>query len=768
MGAAPRIVFFGMPHTGKTGLLHAFADPEAPFPLSKYGDEKPAADLCRTRPDGVVLCDVDGRSAKEIITDPAQIRRQDQTASTVRSADAIVLALDASATNEAMIDLFRSFAAFLDGLEETRTHGREVGGLPIFLTLTKCDRLHEFGEDPKAWLARVEAKKRSVQTAFEDYLARTGHATNANDPLAFGSVEVHVAATALQFPKDTRFDALDAPFGVEDLQEDCTKTAWAFRRRIDGSRRQLRWTLAGSGALVTAMAAALVGLFAFSPTADEDRLGRRVRLYQEREGPPAVRLAQLHFDRNRKELESIREDHSFAELSENERAFVEARLREYAAYHDYQTQFLPPRPGPAEVRRKAELEQLDAELSTILVPPPEFAAVWADTEAVKLWNKWKADANLVRTAEGALHEWYRGLVRRGTTLLLAPGIDYRWRQEANALLAAAEQPPFDPVATIPGSEKLPVPRGAAVRYAVAFDFDRVDQARGDWNDTKGRVTAMRDLGDALGLTAGPNTPPAVLIFPDPTADLTASARLGAEVLAKLPAAEWFVSRFPDPMRTTFQNKLRQSQEAGARHVHAVLRAKLGTESREAWAAAAKWFDEPDAKAWGQLLGRIASWGEFDAGDPVAEAVAFLKKDSFALDFTNLELTIPNDLRDRRLVPNGPLAVRHKGAEYAFRVVGEPTTTAAASVFRLAADGHDGKLTYRPGDELSAALALKAGDRSFRLDWSYSGSTVYQFDALAREPTLRPDAATAVAERAAGVRLTAAGLPRLPLVLRINN
>ena len=196
MPAAPRIVFFGMPHTGKTGLLHAFADPEAPFPLSKYGDEKPA-DLCRTLPDGTVLCDVDGRSAKEILVDPRQIERDERTANDVRDSDAIVLALDASATGDATIELFHSFAAFLEGLEGARSKNREVGGLPVFLTLTKCDRLVQPDDDPNAWLRRVNAKKRSVQTAFEDYLAATGHGLHA-DPFAFGSIEVHVAATALR------------------------------------------------------------------------------------------------------------------------------------------------------------------------------------------------------------------------------------------------------------------------------------------------------------------------------------------------------------------------------------------------------------------------------------------------------------------------------------------------------------------------------------------------------------------------------------------
>lgn len=744
-------MFFGLPHTGKTALLHAFADPDAPAPLTP---PDAAGEVCRPLPTGVVLCDVNGRSAKEIIADPAQLGRGDATATDVRTADAIVLALDASASSELMLGLFAEFAHFLDGFEKARSYGREVGGLPIFLTLTKCDTLFRPGDDPNEWLRRVEARKQSVHTAFEDYLADVGR---DGSPFGFGSVEVHVAATAIQFPADPSFHALRPPFGVEELRDDCTAAALAFRRRMESSYRQLRWTVAGSGVLVGTMVATLVALFAFSPSADEDRLGRRVRQYQEREGPAEVRLADRRFDKNRKELEAIREDYAFDELPADDREFVDGRLREFTAYRDYRRQFLPPRVGPAEVRTRPELDRLDADLRGPLTPPTEYAGAWADTEAVRLFHKWQTDAGLVRQAEAALSEWYRGLVRRGTALLLAPALDANWRQDATNLFAEADHPPFDPTAAVAGSEKLPVPRGAAVGYAAVFDFDLVDQARSDWLDAGDRVAAMRTLGDLLGLTGGPNP---LLSFPDPT-DITASAKLAADLLPKLPDVNGSVSQFPDPIRGELQRRMRQAQEAAAKHPQAVVRAKLGPESRDGWAAAARWLAEPDAKAWGQLLGRINRWGELDnGGDPVEDAAAFLKRGRFELDFASLEVAVPNDLRDRRLVPAGPLVVRGGAKELTFRVAGEPQTSAAATTYRFAADG-DGKLTVRPGDEVSAVWKLKAGDRDVRLEWTNGGSVVYQFESLHREPTLVAD----LRERAAGVRLTAAALPRLPLVLR---
>lgn len=767
MSPAPRIVFFGMPLTGKTGLLHAFADPEAPFPLSKYGDEKPA-DL-RTLPNGAVLVDVDGRGAKEIIDDPERIANADRTAAAVREADAIVLALDASATGDSTIDLFRSFATFLEGLVGARCENREVGGLPVFLTLTKSDRLHRPGDDPNAWLARVEEKKRTVRTAFEDYLAATGHGGPNPDPYAFGSIDVHVAATALRFPDGPAFDALEAPFGIEELRHDCSAEAFAHARRADRSHRRLRWTLAGSGSLVGAMAIALLSLFALSPPSEGDRLGRRVKEFREREGPPAHRLADRQYEQFHKELRSIRDDDTFDGLPEAERKFVAERLAEFAAYREYRERFLPPRIGPAEVRSKAEADKLEAELATDLAPPTEYAGSWAETEAVRLAAKWARDLELVRAAEARLHDWYRGLVRRGTALLVATGIDPRWRLAAEALLAESETPPFKPDDAIPGSEKLQVPRGAPVPYSVAFESDRVERAAADWLDAKNRLLAMRDLGDALGMTGRPDP---ALRLPEPTNDPAVSAKLAATILPNLGTVDWSVGQFPDPMRVEFRTRLRQVRDLGLKHVHAVLRAKRGAESRESWATAATWLDEPDAKAWGQFLAKVGRWAELDDPNPIDEAAAFLKRLDFSSDLTQFELTLPNDLRDRRLIPKGLLVIRamlHNATEreFAFRLVGEPKVDGTVTVYRFVPDGHDGKPTFRPGETVTAKLSLKAGEREYRLDWDATVSTVYSFERLSREPTLRSTEANAVGERAAGVRLAAPSLPRLPAALRMD-
>lgn len=807
MAATParplRIVFFGPPNAGKTGLLRAFlklagSPTDYPPPATGPGrrpDVVPyAAPVEPSVPDaGFVLLDVDGRAASDLIANPDRLRGtrgrlMSAVAGEVRSADAIVLTLDAADTG-GLLDLFRDFARFLDGLEETRAFGREVGGLPVFLTLTKCDRLWLPGDDPAEWEARVQTRLRNVRREFEEYLAeRTEYAAA---PVAFGSIEVHVAATALHFPADPRFESLgDGPYGVGELSEDCTAAARAFRDRAERSRRRLRWTLAGSSALLGTLLAGLLAVVAFGPGGDEDRLARRVLAYQEREGPAEVRFADRNFARNRAALEAIRDDSGFDRLPSEFQEFVANRLREFEAYQDYRDKFRPPQLGPAEVRSRAELDALESALAGGLAPPPEYAAAWADSPAVRLWEKWKQDAALLRQAEAALNEWYYGLIRRGTALTLGPALDAGWRRDVAALLRDAETPPFRPDAEIPGSERLPVRRGAPLTYAPAFDFDRVDQVRYDWKETRDRLTDLRDMADALGTAAGPGTPPAILDLPEPTGDPAASRPLAAERLKQLAevyhvtaetAAKWAMSRFPDPVRGELQRRLQRAFDAGVRHARGLIRDKLGAsatgfvETHAAWESVAAWLDaDPQLQSWGRLLRLLARWAapEFPAEDPVSELAAFLRKERFDADLRSVELTVPDDLRAQRVVPAGNLVLTNTQAgqpprEYAFRPVGTPRREGPTAVYRFVPDGHDGRVTFRPGDGVTAALRVRSGGQEFRLEWANGRSAVYQFGRLTREPSIRRADPAAPAEPATGVRLAAVpetGLPAVPVLL----
>jgi 50S ribosomal subunit-associated GTPase HflX len=108
---------------------------------------------------GAVFIDCDGRVANDLL-----VRRQaipehspeGTLAREVNDADTLVLVVDASAPTGQVESDFIEFDRFLRQMETTRGQRAEVGGLPVFLVLTKCDLLAQSGDTAAAWMERIE------------------------------------------------------------------------------------------------------------------------------------------------------------------------------------------------------------------------------------------------------------------------------------------------------------------------------------------------------------------------------------------------------------------------------------------------------------------------------------------------------------------------------------------------------------------------------------------------------------------------------------
>ena len=57
-------------------------------------------------------------------------------------------------------------------LEQTRGQRSEVGGLPVYLVLTKCDLLAQKDDSSISWIDRIEERKRKVDRGFQEFLER--------------------------------------------------------------------------------------------------------------------------------------------------------------------------------------------------------------------------------------------------------------------------------------------------------------------------------------------------------------------------------------------------------------------------------------------------------------------------------------------------------------------------------------------------------------------------------------------------------------------
>ncbi|MCZ2342003.1 MAG: hypothetical protein LC104_09435 [Bacteroidales bacterium] len=834
---SPIVVFFGFPHAGKTALLNACLrvnprtsdEPVALSPISATTAEPvPLATVppinvppvnvppvnavqrevvshvvplpaTGQNAESVVLLDCDGRSVADWLATPKRLSKnhpRGALTSAVHAADALVLAIDATASPEQVDHVFRSFREFLDSLEEGRTYGREVGGLPVFLTLTKCDRLCLPSDEPTDWLARIEDRKRELTERFRDHFLVELTADDAEwlDPspfLSFGSLELHVVATAAHAPTGKMFAAFRDPegsFGVSQFARECLSAAQAFHRRTHTARRRLQFTVYSLLGFVALLFLAVVGLTLNSSYGPTEALAARIREYRELEGLPSVHLADNAYPAHRKTLQAFHDSPLFAGLPDDLRQFVQQRLAEMQAYDELRTQFQPPRLSPSDLRSPDEISQFIADLNTTFRVPPEYERQWTETPAVKLRQKWLADLSVLQTSEQALYDWYRSLDRRATDLLFTQKPPtHSWFRETQVLFERAAQPPFDPQADIPGSPTVPeVARGAALTFAVAYEFDRILVARRDWEDSRDRLQNLRNLTSALGLTIGPDTPPAVLDLPEP-GDPTASLTLATTRLQALEQAfpetnpshpEWVAASFPDPVRNWLEPRLRATFDVGVRHVHRVIRAKIGeNDSVTAWRTLPDGLlQEPALRDWGRLLGRLRHWAALRNADsdPVAELRAFLCQEAFPITLQAIDIALPDDLLDRSTAPAGNYVLTHQPADgsparqFTFQPVGSARYERPLTTQRFEPVAAPGKWTLRPGDTLTAQLPLRSGGQDYRLIWSPKRPAVYTIGVVVGPPQLERVGPIAFPpERAAGVRvepIPATGWPTVPVLL----
>ncbi len=818
--AAPRVLLFGHPQSGKTHLLGALLrasetqpdllgaeviDPTgrlavvrdavyAGAPFQPTHTEVNAFPVFLRAPGrgGPVrefaLYDCDGRASTAVLkhADVFEARRINGTvAKAVLQADLITLIVDAGLTDDDLAERFEDFLFFLEQVHGRRLREREVGGLPVFVVLARCDVLAKPGDTAAEWDARVRGNLRFVLKQFEEFiddqLPLEGYGTSY---LPFGSVDVEGYATAVRRPPladDPKPSA--EPFGVAEVFRDAFAAAAAHRSRALASDRRLRRTVWSVSTAVALMLAGAATVALYQPAGADPELAERVKAYARNEPSAADRLADKNLARNKRVLTGFRDDAGFAALPPDLHGFVEGRLREADDYQAYRAK-LGATTAPADTRTLDDLERVRTHLTDDLALPPDYT--WGDTEAARLRDKWLADVPLIRSAEAGWNDWYRGLSAQAAALRRASGFEGDWRDRVAGLVAQAERPPYALNGVLPGAESVPQPRGEAVTYRVPFEFDRVYQARRDWDAARVRLLHLRDLAEALGLSPSPVPDRRPLWIPPPALGLD-TLTFPAEQLADLrkryprpselyPAdvkgdgyPEWDLSEFPDPGRSLLAARARASALNGAVAVRGLVRQQLGAaDTPEAWARVADGLSARPFTDWGRLLQTLGRLEARDAADPVAELAAFLRTPEFKLDLRGVEVSIPLALRPQAVIPGDALTItlvpRTGGAPVVrtYPRVGEPRPRDLATVHTF---GPAEPLVYRPGDGLRVDLPVRSGGQAYTLVWDASGTRTFQFDALAREPRLVRDGAPP--EPATGVTLTPAvgsAVPRVPALL----
>ena len=810
---ALRIVFFGSPRSGKTSLLEAFeriASNEAesaPVPLKHAHSADPVrrelipqivlvdlpdADLVAR---AVLLLDCDGEASGKLLNQPGELARsraRGELASAIRDADCLVLIVEAKSAEREIESHFQSFQSFLDALRSGRTFDREVGGWPIYLTLTKCDKLHEPGMPVEVWLNRVEAELEDLEARFVERF--DGDIQSPGDAFSFGSLRLATEATATSLPvelRDPAYDLTDGTHNLDTFVPGVLAAAAEYRSRARAARRRLKWTATGVVALFALMVALMLGLFAVGEASPLEKLTGRVAALQTMNEPAASRLADENLARRKNELEQIHRSAEFASLPPGQQQFVETRLREVDEYSAYRREFASPQFSPADVRTLTSFQNLQRDLETKLSPPAEYAEAWSGTEAVRLRAKWRDDLRLLGESEDRVHTWYRRLIAEAIDLVVhAQQPD--WRRQIGRLVRDAEHPPFLPAGVpaadwptqpVPGSQRLPIPRGEPLTFESVLRYERADFAKRDWEVAERRLLDLLDLTDAIGLTVNPDLklpfgePAAILNLPEPNADAAASKSLASKRLAMLKrryprAAEgtayWQTGTYPEPLGPELSRRLRLAHETGVRHVRNLIEAELALDNDRA-DTRADWrrlidpttglLLQPELRDWGRLLQLLQSWSDPSRGeaDPVAELTAFLKADQFPIPLSAVEIYLPNSLRVQVLTPDGGLQLSVGPPDAPIRRVtlqasADVRTDANGSTYRFVPAIPLTPLDYRPGDGFAAELPLKSGRAEFVLRWPRQRTATYAIEKLLLDPDLEGVKPAEKPQRASGIRV----------------
>lgn len=686
-------------------------------------------------------------------------------------ADALAVTIDAAASDDEVDRTAATLLRYLQKLESVRTHERSVAGWPIAIVLTKCDALLERGDVLDQWLRRIDERTESVRSRFEAF------ATDLEP--SFGDVDLSVFASATRSPAiaGTPVDA-SGGIGIAPLARSLAAAAKRYRIRTTASNRRLSGTAIAAFILLGSLLSATGAAWLIVPQGPDDRLTVRVRSYQVKERPPAIRLSDARRPRNLAELTAIREDSGFPNLHQDLKDFVLERLAEFDRYEAYAAKFR--RPAAADCRSGEELDRLASELQTTLAPPPDDAHAWLETEAVRLRDKWARDIDLLRSAEGRLYDWTRSLVRRTNELLFATTLDRSWRNEIAAVMRDADAPPFKPHDPIPGSPEVPAPGGQTLRYDSAYEFDRVDAAKRDWEYARDRIARLRDLADAVGLTGESGKAASLLDWPDLPTEKQAFERFAAERLARirltLPAlaeepSQYALSLWPDAAREELRVPLARSVDRAVRQLREriradVLAAGMGRETVAGWQAVrATTLNEPWMRDWGKLLHLLSRITDERPVNPVDEFATFLGRSSFPLSVHSIEITIPDALRAERFEPNPEITLTANGAARPFQRIGSVKAVRGERTYRFVADSHSERPNVKPGEPLTLSLTGTIGGTPHELIWDRGRSAIYRFDRIALEPRLTdPDGRS---ERATGVivRVEPDGAwPVLPLLL----
>ena len=781
-----RVVVFGMPDAGKTSLLGALAQvgmtqahalgghlAEAgglaalrhqlyeehtretqqeivPYPVrvSGGGPKNPTRDA--------VVIDCDGRAVNDILTKQHSINQSQNAkklADAILTADALVFVVDASAPTDLRDRDFREFARFLKHFEAQRAVEHGVGGLPVFLVLSKCDKLAGPKTSSGEWQATMEARCNDAARRFHEVLAEAG--SPEGNYWKFGSTDFHVRPCAVKRPALTDLaEHPKEPYGVAELFNEVFGDAAAYQNREEKSKSLLSWTLAGLGGLLGVLT--VTGAFLFIKPVEPlqtNGLSDRVERLQASEGQGApARLAAGVLEKRLKAFQDIQNDPEFGTLSELQKNYVRLRMDESLAYLKF-AEDLAAVPRLDKTRGLPELTEIEKRL-TQTGAPAVYRSEWEGTDAVLLRERLLTkDMPQLRSAVTMLVAYFQSLKNRGSDLWLKGNdLTPEWERKAKTLTEDADK-------------SKPFPKADPLR-GTAYLFDEVNLAETDWQKMRARLEHLRDLSAALGMLGADADAAPLAAAPHKTAaEAIAGATKSNQALKKLYAdsPRWTLAVMPDTVLPEFQKRLNRTREELVRDGQLLMLDRLKTlnggtaELASDWPRVGEYVLSDTVKDWRELTNFVHRLADPSVPDAVEATSAFLRTTSKDFQFKRLSLQIADTAAAGK--PIGDLVISFRKTETGdpilvkLKLDGVPRRDQQSLVYTFAADG-ESQVKWQAGDIVTAELVLKEKDAESKLTWNTARTRTYQFEAVQNPPRLHdPKADASKGVQVAGIYLT---------------
>ena len=510
--AKPRLLLFGTPGAGKTSLLGALAqasatqtpilkgqlaDPDGAWDRLKkitYAEAaNPSADaesydLClRSSAKGVL-------PAEALVTDPSGKSVQEilQFTQPVLDTDAIVLAVDASLAGKEPAEEFPRFARWLIALRRARGKRTEIGELPVYIVLTKCDLLAKRDDTFAKWMQRIEEAKRRIDERFREFVKEQGD--------GFGTIQIQIWATAIKRPvlADRPVNAQE-PFGVAELFRQCLESAADFQERRLTSQHRLQNVVVGAFGIVAILVLAVALLFEFQPGIRSPGLDEKLQTLLPKQD--AAAKERLHGSVKRLEeklqaLKAIEDDPDFQRLPEATRSVVKEYDAELEKYLDARRDAVVMLKFPYLAKNQDEFKEMEKSATSFALPA-NYAKEWEETPLARQIQKVRAEYDALHMALKEEETWIRGQIDADTALLKKGTRIYSKllnKEKLDPEEADAWQRQF----TAHMNPKFPTPREEIVKgvsrlsYEDLGKFAQVQKAQKDWDASKRKLRKMAD------------------------------------------------------------------------------------------------------------------------------------------------------------------------------------------------------------------------------------------------------------------------------------